>query len=96
MICEVGGQLGWLATGMTFKFIRPVYVGATITCTMTIEKVDPDGRAEARASFTDGEGELIGLATLTGRLPVGEERRLLDELVQSGDRFNKLAVKEEP
>ena len=25
MICEFGGQVGWLATGMNFKFINPVY-----------------------------------------------------------------------
>ena len=24
MICEFGGQAGWLATGMNFKFIKPV------------------------------------------------------------------------
>jgi 3-hydroxybutyryl-CoA dehydratase len=24
MICEFGGQVGWLATGMNFKFIKPV------------------------------------------------------------------------
>ena len=91
MICEAGGQVGWLATGMTFKFIRPVYVGATITCTLTIEKLEENGRAEAAASFTDASGELVGLATLTGRLPLDPERALLNDLVQEGDRRNKLA-----
>jgi acyl dehydratase len=27
MICEFGGQVGWLATGMNFKFTRAVYPG---------------------------------------------------------------------
>ena len=31
MICEFGGQVGWLATGMNFKFIKPVYFGDMIT-----------------------------------------------------------------
>ncbi len=91
MICEIGGQLGWLATGMTFKFIRPVHVGATITCTLTIETLEDNGRAEATASFADERGELVCLATLSGRLPVQSERALLDDLVKAGDPFNKLA-----
>jgi acyl dehydratase len=91
MICEFGGQVGWLATGMTFKFIRPVYMGATILCKLTIETLEDNGRAEAAASFTDESGELVGLATLTGRLPVGRDRALLNDLVSEGDRWNKLA-----
>jgi acyl dehydratase len=31
MICEFGGQVGLLATGMNFKFDKPVYFGDTIT-----------------------------------------------------------------
>jgi 3-hydroxybutyryl-CoA dehydratase len=30
MICEFGGQVGWLATGMNFKFLAPVYFNDTI------------------------------------------------------------------
>ncbi len=26
MICEMGGQVGWLATGMKFNYIKPVYL----------------------------------------------------------------------
>ena len=89
MICEVGGQVGWLATGMSFKFIRPVYVGASITCRMTILKVDTNGRAEAEAVFTDDSDQRVAMATLTGRLPVDAERALLGRLVKEGDRFNQ-------
>jgi len=44
MICEFGGQVGWLATGMDFKFISPVYFGDTIQCTVTITKIEEGGR----------------------------------------------------
>ncbi len=90
MICEIGGQVGWLATGMSFKFIRPVYFGATITCALTIKKLEANGRAEAEAIFTDEHGDLVCLSTLTGRLPVETERGLLQAFVDEGDRNNKL------
>ena len=47
MICEFGGQVGWLATGMNFKYIKPVYFDDTINCTITITKIEESGRAEA-------------------------------------------------
>ena len=90
MICQVGGQVGWLATGMSFKFVRPVYVGATITCTLTIQHIEEDGRAAADASFADENGQLVCLAKLTGRLPEVAERQLLDDFVREGDVFNPL------
>ena len=49
MVTEVGGQIGWLASGMNFRFKRPVYMGETITCTVTITEVDEKGRARADA-----------------------------------------------
>jgi len=82
MICDFGGQVGWLATGMSFKFIRPVYPGQTITCTITIDSIEPSGRAEARAILTDEDGEPVCHAALTGRLPLAPERELLKEIAQ--------------
>lgn len=90
MLCEIGGQVAWLATGMTFKFVRPVYPGVTITCALTITAIDPGGRAEAEAVLTDDNGDPVCLAQLKGRLPKGSERDLLDTLVKEGDRFNSL------
>jgi acyl dehydratase len=90
MLCEIGGQVAWLATGMTFKFVRPVYPGVTITCTLTITKIDPSGRADAEAVLTDDDGDPVCLAQLKGYLPMGSERDLLDTLVKEGDRFNPL------
>ncbi len=82
MICDFGGQVGWLATGMSFKFIRPVYPGRTITCTITIDAIEPSGRAEARAILTDEDGEPVCYASLSGRLPLATERGLLKEIAQ--------------
>ena len=91
MICEFGGQVGWLATGMTFKFIKPVYFGDTITCTITITKIDEAGRAEAEAIFTNQNNEQVCFARLTGRLPLDHERSILQQMVAEGDPTNKLA-----
>jgi acyl dehydratase len=91
MICEFGGQVGWLATGMTFKFIKPVYFGDTITCSITIEKIEDNGRAEAEAVFTNQHDEQVCYASLTGRLPLGHERAILRQMVAEGDPTNKLA-----
>ena len=91
MICEFGGQVGWLATGMEFKFLKPVCFGDTIRCTLTITRIGQGGRAEAEASFTNQGGEQVGQAHLTGRLPMAQERDLLGQMVSENDPTNKLA-----
>lgn len=91
MICEVGGQLGWLATGMSFRFLKPVYFGDTITCTFTLTRVEPSGRAEAEAVFVNQRGIDVGSARLSGLVPVTRERELLGQMVNEGDPTNPLA-----
>jgi acyl dehydratase len=78
MICEIGGQIGWLASGMTFKFMKPVFFGDTITCTTTLQQFEDDGRAIAEAKFVNEKGEQVCHAVLTGRLPLAHERELLE------------------
>lgn len=90
MICEFGGQIGWLASGMQFKFIRPVYFNQAITCTFTITRVESSGRAEAEATFTDESGETVCVAGLSGRVPVNGEREILQRMIDEGDPTNKL------
>lgn len=90
MICEFGGQAAWLATGMNFKFIAPVYFNDTIECRITITTLEENGRAEAEAVFTNQEGRQVCLASLTGRLPVDKERKTLDAIIRDGDLTNKL------
>lgn len=91
MICEFGGQVGWLATGMTFNFIKPVYFDDTITCSITITKIEDTGRAEAEAVFTNQNQEQVCFARLTGRLPLDHEKSILRQMVAEGDPSNKLA-----
>ncbi len=96
MICEFGGQVGWLATGMNFRFIKPVYFGDTIRCDLKITKIAGNGRAEAEASFTNQQGQQVCRAHLTGRLPLTEERELLQQMLEEGDPTNKLSGKAYP
>ena len=91
MICEFGGQVGWLATGMTFKFLHPVYFGDTIQCSVTLAKIEENGRAEADAYFINQEGRQVGVAHMTGRLPMKKEKEILKKMIQAGDPTNKLS-----
>ncbi len=91
MICEFGGQVGWLATGMDFKFIKPVYFGDNITCIITITRIEKSGRSEAEAIFTNETGQQVCYAHLSGRVPLQHERDILRQMVEEGDPTNKLA-----
>jgi 3-hydroxybutyryl-CoA dehydratase len=91
MICEFGGQVGWLATGMNFKFINPVYFNDTIQCSITITKIEKTGRAEAEAYFTNQNNKQVCYAHMTGRLPIKNEKKLLVKIVKEGDPTNKLS-----
>jgi 3-hydroxybutyryl-CoA dehydratase len=90
MICEVGGQIAWLATGMSFRFRRPVYPGDTVTCRLVISEIDERGRARAAASFTNQHGEQVATAELTGHLPTGRGREILADMMAEGDPTNAI------
>jgi acyl dehydratase len=90
MICEFGGQVGWLASGMNFKFIKPVYFNDSVQCTITITQIEESGRAEAEAFFTNQNGERVCYVHLKGRLPQQPERELLKQMVEEGDVDNRL------
>lgn len=85
MLCEVGGQIAWLATGMEFRFLKPVYFGDTITCRLVITEVDGRGRARAKASLTNQRGEEVARASISGRLPGPQERQSLEGMIAAGD-----------
>lgn len=93
MICEFGGQVGWLATGMNFTFCRPVFFDDTVQCRVTLTRLEATGRAEAEAVFTNQHGKQVALAGLTGRLPLEAERQILGQMVDEGDPTNRLADK---
>lgn len=91
MICEVGGQLAWLASGMDFRFIAPVYFGDSVTCRITVTEIDEQGRAKAQAVLTNQHGVRVATAALKGRLPMGEDRERLRRMMAEGDPTNPLA-----
>src|SRR5258707_14737970 len=48
---EIGGQIGWLASGMNFCFKKPLYFCDIIECFLTITEVDDRNRAKTEAPF---------------------------------------------
>ncbi|HKK91169.1 MAG TPA: MaoC/PaaZ C-terminal domain-containing protein [Desulfobacteraceae bacterium] len=88
MICEFGGQVGWLASGMDFKFIRPVYFNDTIECRITITRLEEDGRAEASAGFFNQHGTQVAQVLIKGILPGSEEKEVLTRMMAEGDPTN--------
>ncbi len=91
LLTEVGGQIGWLATGIDFRFVKPVFFGDTVTCRFTLLEVDERGRARASAVFANQDGTTVVEAILTGRLPGEPERAILAAMVAEGDPTNKLS-----
>jgi acyl dehydratase len=89
MLTEIGGQIGWLASRMDFRFKKPVYYGDAIKCSLTITKIDEDGRAEAKAIFENQDGVTVIEAFLTGILPGVEEKKVLKAMLTEGDPTNK-------
>lgn len=88
LITEIGGQIGWLATGMEFRFLKPVLFGDTVTCRFTLLEVDERGRAKASAVFSNQDGTTVIEAALSGRLPGEAERAVLAAMVAEGDPTN--------
>jgi 3-hydroxybutyryl-CoA dehydratase len=91
MVCEVGGQIGWLASKMEFSFKRPVYFGDSITCRVTITKLESNGKAEALAVMTNQEGLVVVEAQLEGFIPGKAEKQILQVMQTEGDPTNPLA-----
>jgi len=84
LLTEIGGEIGWLAAGMSFRFKRPVYPDETITCHWIITEIDERGRAKAEIRILNASGETVLEAETTGVLPGEPERQRLAEL-SAGD-----------
>ncbi|WP_069806145.1 MaoC family dehydratase [Thermogemmatispora onikobensis] len=57
MITHIGGLLGFVATEMHFQYLKAVYPGETITCTVTFVEKDEEQRLlSAEASFVNQDG----------------------------------------
>lgn len=90
MVTEVGGQIGWLASGIDFRFKKPVFIGDVITCTVTIEDIDEKGRASAEAVIVNQDGDIVMTARLKGIIPGKPEIEVLRKMVYEGDPTNRL------
>ena len=81
MLTEIGGQIGWLASKMDLKFIRPVYVNETIECSMEIVSIDAENRAKADVRFKNSRSDIVLVAELHGILPNNREQQVLGKLI---------------
>ena len=90
ILTEIGGQIGWLASVMNFRFRQPVYFDETITCRFTITDIDERRRARAEAVYLNTEGRIVLEAELEGILPDKSERKILGAMVAEGDPTNKV------
>ena len=90
MLTEIGGQMGWLASVMNFRFKKPVYFGDTVICKLTITEIDARNRALALAEYLNQEGVIVLEADLEGILPAEPEQEVLAAMVQEGDPTNKI------
>ena len=81
LLTEIGGQIGWLASEMNFRFKKPVYFGDTIECSLTITKIDRPNQARAEVIYRNQDGLVVLEAELAGILPDERERDVLDAIV---------------
>ena len=90
MLTEIGGQIGWLATEMDFKFLKPVYFGDTITCTLKITRIDDKLWAEAEAIYKNQSEDIVLKAFLSGKVPGEKEKEIMKTMMNEGDPTNKV------
>ncbi len=81
LLTEIGGQIGWLASGMDLRFKKPVHIGDTICCIFSIVHIKENLRAKAEVKFLNQHDETVLEATLTGILPNEKERGILNSLL---------------
>jgi acyl dehydratase len=89
LLTEIGGQIGWLASEMNFRFRKPVYFGNTIECRLIITEMDERNRAKAEAVFRNQNGEIVIEASLAGIVPGTPEKSVMEAMVSEGDLSNK-------
>ena len=67
MITHIGGMIGFLAMEMHFEYVQSVYIGDTITCTVTIVEKDEEKRmVYAAASLVNQDGVEVLKARFNG------------------------------
>ena len=91
MVTEIGGQIGWLASGMNFRFIKPVYFGDTITLTFTVVDIDDRLRAKGKGTYVNQHGVTVLECDIFGILPGAEDQEILRKMMEEGDPTNGIA-----
>jgi len=67
MITHIGGMIGFLATEMHFQYTAAVYIGDTITCTVTIQEKNEEKRLVfATATFVNQHGAEVLQSQFSG------------------------------
>ena len=67
MLTHIGGMLGFLAAEMHFEFLRPVYIGDTVTCVVEVLKKDETRkRLHCTAHLTTPDGQVVIQAHFSG------------------------------
>jgi len=92
LLTEIGGQMGWLATEMHFRFKKPVYPGDTVFCDLTITGIDANLAVDGALVFTNSENVVVMEATVKGILPSEPERAIIKRMVEEGDPTNPLGT----
>jgi len=67
MITHIGGMIGFLATEMHFHYVESVYIGDTITCTVTFMEKDAEKRLfRVMGTFVNQHGVEVLRARFSG------------------------------
>ncbi len=67
MLTHIGGLLGFLSTEMSFEYLAPVFVGDSVSCTVTVEEKDEaKRRVAANAGFVNQDGVEVLRARFSG------------------------------
>lgn len=82
LVTEIGGQIGFYASKLDFRFRKPVYFGDAITCTLIISALNERNLAEAKAVCRNAEGEIVLEGFLQGYVPSQKEREILRTLIE--------------
>ncbi|MOA21778.1 (R)-specific enoyl-CoA hydratase [compost metagenome] len=90
LVTEIGGQIGWLASGMNFRFRKPVYPGETVICRMVITEIDQNCRAKASVVISNEDEVTVLEAEISGVVPGPEERAHLRRMLAEGDPTNAI------
>jgi acyl dehydratase len=95
LVTELGGQIGWLASSMNFRYKVPVYVGETVTCILVITQIDQNARSKASAILVKQGGVTAIEAEISGIIPGDAERKVLGEMLSEGDPTNGLTDRQQ-